>query len=406
MGDGPWAGLQPSSSITRLHMIPSYHKPSRAQCLFATLILWVVQPREACAEDAVRYKYQDYQESDGRISVQVHSALVEKNLGSLMHIRAYGIVDTITGATPTGQPERTPGGEVPMSTIEEERKAWSLDFSREFSNLKLTVGAANSRESDYVSHGWSTMAEASFNQKNTTVTAGLAVLGDDVKVFYQAPWERKETVDVLVGINQLLDPLTSVTFNVGYSHASGYLSDPYKLVEKNVEVLPGIFLTRTFAENRPDKRIKWLAVTAINRAYPDLDGAIDASYRFHRDDFGVSSHTLNLEWYQKLGERWILRPNFRLFSQSAADFYYVNINRTAINPVAIPTGKGVHYSSDYRLSELRTVNYGLKFVWTPNDTWQADLAVEKYVMSGRDGVTSGSAYPRALIVTAGLRFAF
>ena len=374
--------------------------------LLVVVILWLVHPRHARAEDSVSYKFQDYSESDGRIAVQVHSTLIEKDLGASMHIEVFGIIDTIAGATPTGQPERTPGEGVPLSHIEERRKAWSVDLSRQFSNVKITVGVANSRESDYVSHGWSVNAETAFNQKNTTLTTGVAVLGDDVKVFYQAPWERKETIEIIAGVNQLLDARTAVTFNLTFSHATGYLSDPYKLVEKNVEVLPGIFLPRTFSENRPDQRTKWLALIALNRAYPDLGGAIDASYRFHRDDFGITSHNLNLEWYQKLGAKLVLRPSLRFFTQNAADFYLVSLDGSSIAPPAIPTGRGPFYSADYRLSDLHTFNYGLKAVWMAGEAWQLDVAVEKYEMHGRDGRTSASAYPRALIVTAGLKFAF
>jgi hypothetical protein len=45
-------------------------------------------------------------------------------------------------------------------------------------------------------------------------------------------------------------------------------------------------------------------------------------------------------------------------------------------------------------------------IWTVTDAWQVDAAVERYEMHGRDGLTAASAYPRANIVTAGIKFAF
>jgi hypothetical protein len=248
--------------------------------------------------------------------------------------------------------------------------------------------------------------QADFNARNTTVLLGVAGMDDDVKVFFQPTPMAKHTVDMIAGVTQLLDPVTSVTFNLTYSQSTGYLSDPYKLVQKRVEVLPGIFLLRTYGENRPDSRRKWIALAALNRAWPKLAGAVEASYRFHRDDHGLSSHTLNLEWYQKLGARFMVRPALRYFTQQAADYYFVSLTGTPIAPTSRPTGAAPYYSADYRLSALRSLNYGLKVIWTVTDAWQVDAAVERYEMHGRDGLTAASAYPRANIVTAGIKFAF
>jgi len=362
--------------------------------------------RPTRAEDAISYKYQDYQEADGRIGVQVHAALIEKDLGPALSVKVTGVIDTIAGATPTGEPERTPGGGVPLATIEEERRAWTLDFTGKVRDVRLTLGAANSRESDYVSHVWSVNAAADFNRRNTTVAFGVAGTGDDVRVFFQRDWERKEIVDVFAGITQVIDARTQVTLNLTHSHAWGYLGDPYKLVEKRVEVFPGVFLRRTFNENRPDTRDKWIVLAGLNRAYPEWHGSLDASYRFYRDDYGIVTHTVNLEWYHELHPTLVLRPQVRFLNQSAADFYLPTFTGTAVAPGTVPTGRAPYYTSDYRLSALRTFNYGLKLVWTPKPEWQLDLAVEKYDMRGRDGVTAASAYPRAVICTAGLRYAF
>jgi hypothetical protein len=234
----------------------------------------------------------------------------------------------------------------------------------------------------------------------------VAGTNDDVKVFFQQPWMDKSTTDFIAGITQLVDPRTTVSFNLTYSHANGYLSDPYKLIQKNVEVLPGIFLLRTFAENRPDSRDRWIALIALNHAYQSLNAAVDASYRFHHDDFGITSHTLAFQWLQKLGEKVLLVPSLRFYQQSAADFYHVTLDGTDITPATRPTGQAPFYSADYRLSKLRTQSYGLKLVWNPTAAWNLDVAYERYEMRGRDGITSASAYPEADIFSIGAKFSF
>jgi hypothetical protein len=367
--------------------------------------LWcLLQPRAARAENSVSYKYVDYREDGDRISVRSHYGLVEQDLGPDMHLKLQGVIDAIAGATPTGQPPPTPGAPVPLTTLHDRRKAWSLDFSRQFPRLNVAVGYANSRESDYVSNGWSLNTLTDFNQKNTTLLLGVAGTDDDIKVFYQPEWAQKHTFDAIAGLTQLLGPRTSLTVNVGYGRSTGYQADPYRVVEQRTEVSPGAFLPLTYGENRPANRDKATLYAVLNHAVPAADGAVEASYRLYHDTFGTTAHTFELAWFQQLGERLTLRPGVRFYQQSAADFYRLDITGLPFTPTGHPMPEGPFYSADYRLSALRSTTYGLKAIWTISAAWQADVAFERYAMRGRDGRTSPTAYPEANIVTAGLRF--
>ena len=376
-------------------------------CLSASLAvsLLLLSPRLARAENLISYKYEDYREADGRIVVKTHNALLEQDFGTTMHLKVQGVIDAIAGATPNGQPAPAGSDQVVLTQLNDRRKAWTADFSRQFPATKLALGLANSRESDYTSTGWSVNTLTDFNQKNTTLLAGIAGTDDSVKVFYQPAWAKKRTGDVIVGVTQLLDPRTTVTFNLTWGRASGFLSDQYKLVQKNLEVAPGVFLPFTFGENRPDHRTRWIALAALNRSFPELHGAIDASYRFYHDSFGTDAHTLELKWLQRIGSSLILQPELRLYDQTAANFYHYRLDGTTIVPATgTPRTQGPFYSSDYRLSDLRTSLYGLKAIWTASARWQFDAAIEQYNMRGKDGVTPGSAYPHAAIVTLGAKF--
>ncbi|MBX7123349.1 MAG: DUF3570 domain-containing protein [Opitutaceae bacterium] len=360
----------------------------------------------ARAEDSISAKYQDYRESDGRIAVKVSGVAIEKVFGESTTLKASAVLDAITGATPDGRPPSEPGGPVPLSNLEEERRAWTAELGRQLGPWLLTAGVAQSRESDYHSTGGSLNAALNLNQKNTILLFGAAATKDKVKSPLQVPWEGKRSLDLLAGITQLLNPLTSLTINLSFGEASGYLSDPYKLIQKNTEVVPGFFLPLTFAENRPRFRRKWLGLAALNRAFPGVNGAIDASVRFHSDDFGSSSQMLQVEWFQKIGQAMTLRPFVRLFQQDAANFYYVSLDNTPIVPFRTPRGTEPHYSADYRLSALRTTAFGIKLVWMPKDSLQLDAAFENYAMHGRDDLTSSSAYPSASIITLGAKLLF
>jgi Protein of unknown function (DUF3570) len=389
-------------SVRRM-ISPLFQRPSRNLSLLLGGLL-LAAPRPARAEDAISYQYEDYREAGGRIGVDTQSAHLEKDLGPDWRFKLEGVTDAISGATPSGQPAPAGSDQVPLTIMHEHRKAWNADLGRQFSRVNVDVGVADSRESDYVSKGWSLNTLTDFNQKNTTLLAGVAGTDDDVKVFFQPQYLKKWSNDVILGVTQLLDPQTSVSFNVTWSRATGYLSDPYKLVQKNVQVLPGIFLLSTFGENRPNERNKWIALASVNRAFPEVRGAIDASYRYYQDTFGTRANTLDLSWLQRLGGHFILTPHLRFYDQSASDFYYYSLDQAGVVPFAgRPRPQGPFYSSDYRLSAFRSYTYGLKAVWQATDRLQVDAGLEEYEMRGRDGVTPQSAYCRARIVTGGVK---
>jgi len=376
-----------------------------ARALFAAFLVNLLS-RNSRAENSIYCKFQDYRESDGRIAVKVYGAAVEAHVGSSTTLKASGVLDAISGATPDGRPPPAPGEPVPFSHLEEERRAWTFELGHQFQRVNLMAGVAQSRESDYHSIGGSLNALLDFNQKNTALLLGLAATDDDVKSPLQVPWEEKRSLDAILGLTRLLNPLTSFTVNLSYGKASGYLSDPYKLIQKDTEIIPGFFLPLTFAENRPRSRTKWVLLGGFNRAFPRLHAALDASVRIHADDYGTDSQLLQVEWFQNLGEHVVLRPYIRLFQQDAADFYHVSLDDTPITPLRRPAGNAPHYSADYRLSALQTATYGLKLVWMPSESIHLDAAFERYEMSGRDRVTSPSAYPAASVTTVGVRFNF
>jgi hypothetical protein len=388
--------------------MPASFRPSLIHpTAFLAAGLFLASPRLVRAESGLSYKYSDYAEDGDRIDVTTQSALLEQDFGPATHMRVSGVIDAIAGATPNGQPAPAGSDRVVLTELDERRKAWSADAAHQFDRVNITAGFASSRESDYDSDGWSLNTLTDFNEKNTVVSAGVAGTNDKVKVFYQPAWADKENLDFIVGVNQLLDARTSVVVNFSWGRASGYLNDQYKLVQKSVEVAPGVFLPFTYGENRPDERTRWNLYASLNRAFPTAKGALEASYRFYHDTFGIDSHTLQATWLQRLGAHLILEASLRLYGQSAADFYHYQLDATPIMPTSgAPNPAGPFYSSDYRLSKLRTVNGGLKLVWNPSDRWQFTAQLDRYEMNGTDGVTPGSAYPSATILSLGARLAW
>jgi Protein of unknown function (DUF3570) len=362
--------------------------------------------RAVRAEDSLSYKYEDYEEAAGRIGVKEQAGAVSQDLTPEMNLKLTGTLDAITGATPTGQPAAAGSDQVPLTKLTERRKEWTGDLSRQFSSFSIDAGFADSRESDYVSSGWSVNSTIDFNQKNTTLLLGAAGTSDRVEVFFEPAYLPKHSGQGVIGLTQLLDPLTSVSLTVTWGRATGYLGEQHKQVEKTILFRPGISLAEAFGENRPDEKDHGSALLALNRAFPALAGALEGSYRFYRDTFGVTGHTLEASWYQHIGSKFALQPSLRFYDQTAARFYYYNLDATAIIPVHIPNGQGPFYSSDYRLSALNDYSLGAKAIWTLSDRLELNLAFERYQMRGRDSVTPQSAYPLAAITTIGAKFSW
>ena len=374
--------------------------------LAAGLLLWLC-PREARAQGQLGYKFQTWQEENGRIRVDSHYALAERDLGVATKLKVTGLIDTISGASPTGQPAAKPGAPLPVAKLTDRRKAWSLDLSHAFAVSTVAVGYANSRESDYISNGWSVNTRTEFNEKNTTLLVGYARVDDDITARFLPEPRTKTGDDVVVGVTQLLNPRASVSLNVTRGVARGYLSDPYKIIQKSTELLPGLSLPLTFPENRPDRREKWIVFSGVNLAVPEMNGALDGSYRFYRDDYGIRSHTVELAWFQSIGERLIVRPAVRYYRQGAADFYRLSLDGTAIVPGPVTTGRAPFFSADYRLSEMDTATVGVKAIWTVRpERLTIDAAVERYTMRGRDGKTPADAYADANVLTVGANFSW
>jgi hypothetical protein len=374
----------------------------------ALFILLASQRQEARAEDSVAYKFENYTEAGGRVGVQTQGVTASQGVGSDMQFGFTAVTDAIAGATPTGLAAPAGSGEVPLAHLSDHRKAWEADLSRQFGRMNIAAGISESREHDYVSRGWSLNSLTDFNEKNTTLLAGVAGHEDDVETFFdpQRAYAKKHALNAILGVTQLLGPRTSLTLNATWGRETGYLSDQYKLVEQNVEVLPGVFFPLVFAENRPSEHNTGVVYASINRAFPELHGALEGSYRYFHDTYGISANTLELAWIEKLGNRFSIGPDLRWYEQGAARFYYYDLRSTDIIPTGVPSPGGPAYSSDYRLSSLCTTTYGAKAVWKPLGWLEFDLAYDRYTMRGRDGVTAQSAYPRANLLTMGAKISW
>ena len=389
----------------------SIHLTQSIRGLVFGAVLWLSLPKTGRGEDSLTFKAQSWQEDNQRIRVDSQYAQLEADLSTSTHFKLMGLIDSIAGATPTGEKPLAPGDPTPLASMHDRRKAWDAEFSHQFARINVTAGFANSRESDYVSNGWSLNTVTDFNDKNTNLLIGYGRTDDKINE-EKLGWTIKRPKtgnDFMIGVNQLLDPNTSISANISYGQSRGYMSDPYKIVSTTkLDLDPGFYYT--VPENRPMEKNKVSVFLAANHNVEKLHGALDASYRYYHDTFGITSHTLSLLWVQKVGEKFIIQPSLRLYRQSAADFYYTDLDAAGIITSYEPllgqtgTGKAPFYSSDYRLAHLQTIDYGLKVVWKIKPWVAVDFAYNRYDSRPLDHITPKDAFSQAHVFTLGLKF--
>ncbi len=327
-------------------------------------------------------------------------------------------VDTLTGATPSGairqgipQTFTRPSGnstyavranELPLDdTFKDTRVALTAAWEQPLGRLwKTSVGFSGSFEYDYTHLGLNGSLSRDFNQRNTTVSAGLAIARDEWDPVGGTPipfspmldvgdtgnktgTETKDVVDAVLGVTQVISRKLLVQVNYSFSNSSGYLTDPYKFLSL-VDGTTGDTITRVPApgaegpshefrfERRPDERSKH-SLYAQAKYY--MGGKVlDASYRYMTDDWEIDSHTLDLRLRWPIGERSYIEPHLRFYTQSEADFYTISL----VDGVELPA----FASADYRLGNFDAITAGLKYGWKTRGGNEMSVRAELYRQSG------------------------
>lgn len=340
------------------------------------------------AENVFDTRYQYYQEDNGRIRVDSDYSLFSVDLNDTLVLDGTLLYSTISGASPTGLPGTSRGGQVPVVEIEDERYATSLGLTGKIADHSLKGGFSYSYESDYTSLGGSLTDTISLNDKNTELVLGFAYTHDTVGANGSSLSERKRSYDWIIGVNQILGPHTLLSANLTLGWKDGFLNDPYKRALIDNEV---------YFESRPGKKFEQLLYLQLTQELIPDRLSMEVSYRLGHNDHGIISHTASLAFYQYLfNKAVVLRPSFRFYDQGAADYYDTSFS-----------GNPTYYSSDYRVSAEQTFNLGMQVRWNIiPDKLALDLGYERYISRGTDGKTSQSAYPDAHSLTAGVHFQF
>jgi hypothetical protein len=326
----------------------------------------VAQAESAPERGQVSFKYLDYREhqpGQDRVTVRAPSVMFLAPLSGAWSVTGTYVYDAISGASPAYHTRQ-------LTPLEDRRRAYDLGLTRYFDGGTLTLGTSYSKESDYLSRGYSLQGSVYADAaKNTTYNFGVAFTDDTIAPGFGGIHEKKRVTDLMVGVTQVLTRRDIAQFNLGYSRGRGYFSDPYK-----------------FFDARPDKRNHATLFARWNHHFDATDGISRLSYRYYRNTWAVRSHTFGAEYIQPLGAGWKLTPSLRYYTQTEAKFYLPTDPASVPGPT-LPAAWMTEYSEDQRLSAFGAVTYGLKLAKQLDADWLLDIKLEKYKQREKWGLS-------------------
>ncbi|WP_340678486.1 DUF3570 domain-containing protein [Paraglaciecola sp.] len=360
-----------------------------------------------------------YGETDRVTAVEAIIAAT-KDFGDEQIFSGKVTIDGLTGASATGavaQPTAqtftrpsgegnyvTPAGETPLDdTFHDTRLQLTANWTQPIAdNMRATGGFNFSNEYDYLSFAVNGSLAYDLNQKNTTLSLGLSYAFDTIKPEGGIPLalssvvinpngddgneqenennsefaddfnlsrvgdsDNKDTIDVMVGVTQVINRRMLMQFNYGLSMVDGYTTDPFKYLS----VVNEQGLTQDLRyENRPTQRTRnsfyWQTKYAMDF------GVADISYRFATDDWKIDSHTIDSRLRINLTDSTYIQPHLRYYQQAAAEFYRPFLLEDAALPEFV--------SADYRLGEMTAYTVGLKYGMTLDNGNELAFRLEYY----------------------------
>lgn len=198
------------------------------------------------------------------------------------------------------------------------------------------------------------------------------------------------------GFSQILHKNLQGSLALDFVQQQGLLSTPFQRVyfsDVADSFIEGFQLADD-VERLPDSRFK-VAVGGRLNWYLNERVTVRTFYRFYFDDWGIKSHTVNLEIPVKLSDRFTLYPSYRFYNQTAID-YFAHFEQHL--------SSSDFYTSDYDLSKYSGNQFGFGVSYTDifakEHIWKFGLkSIDlKFYQYDRDTSFSSS------IITAGFKF--
>jgi hypothetical protein len=211
----------------------------------------------------------------------------------------------------------------------------------------VSFGGYYSNEIDYVGKSLFVNYKRELNEQNTALGIGISQSFDKWSPIFirQLPKDNRNERKIDISINQLISPTLSVQAVYSHINSRGFLSSPYHFV-----------LQDNFAkfENYPDSRAG--DALALKGVYLlNANNSINLSYRYYKDNWKISSHTINGEILHDFSKNFTSGLRLRYYTQTKSDF---------VKPVGTYLATDKYFGVDYRTSAFNSFTIGVPFIYT------------------------------------------
>ena len=353
-----------------------------------------------------------YYEEPDYVTVDTYMAMISGNLSDKDTIKLGLVFDTLSGATPSGAlPDSETvsvsgvsgggvsgaGGSGGKVVFDDTRLSFDVQWGHEWARLwRSNLGTYVSVEGDYTALGGSIGVEKDAKDKSYTLSAAIGLATDKVSRSDETTPEplaqigagetygqgTKNSMDILFGLTYVINRRTQAMVNLTFSESLGYHTDPYKII--SLADSNDVELTQV-SESRPDARKRVILYSKIKHELPSSGHYMGLTYRYHKDEWDLNSHTFEGTYNFPLNNNHILEPFARLYHQSAANFYTrtIEIESGAVfNDITLPQ----HASADIRLSEMQTATLGTKYIYKTSSNTSIDTRIGYYHRNYTDAI--------------------
>ena len=336
--------------------------------------------------------------------------------------------------TPSGRPQKlvyspdTQMGHVIGYASPEARKQTTFKYGYDWDDASIDVGAGVSGEVDFLSRFGNVSLKRDLNEKRTSINMGLSytqgathaewnangragsfaldaypgqftqynipgqMVGANggLRMTYKAPLITGDRNDVSLtgGVTQVVNKNDILSSGFGYTHTTGFLSNPWKGALVFFPGAPDPSVLATYPsisnwtgqlelEHRPSLRNQFTWDTSYLHYFDHKNAAGQLHYSLFVDSWGIIAHTVDGEWRQSLGNNWIVTPRLRYYTQSAANFYAPYF--FALSATDLPNH---YFSSDERLSGFGTITPGITITKKLTRGLKLETGVEYSARSG------------------------
>jgi len=328
-------------------------------------------------DEQIDYRYSRYDENPlpldklafgdpRRYEIQSHQFRIVKNFKEDYTLELNYLHETMSGSSPW---YAEPGPDGPLqvmsgATIREKRNQIEVATRWTGGNISHKGLLGYSTENDYEAIFASYSGEKDSAVGLRTYSWGFSYSDDeltptDALLFGRVPYAERDSISGSAGFTQVLNRNAVIQTGISLTRQSGFLSDPYKQVWVDRAVLN---------DSRPDQRLLFAWTTRFRQYMERSRAALHLDGRLFRDDWDITSLTVEAAWKQPLGSAWEIAPSIRYYSQEAPGFYA---------PFYLERPGDGLWSSDYRLATYGAISYRL-FGEYRRKRWQLLFGAEYY----------------------------